>query len=199
MRRAGRRDGGIDVGLDRNRHGPDPLAVHRTAHRLARFARTLDVGTVDEQPDAPGYSTIAPLFNPREHGKTLGDRPPPTAGTVPGEIPARSARKTFDAERTWCVPYHQPAWTGRRATSWGPIRTRLRRSITAMTITAARVTRSMIVARAEVVGGLLEHVAHTHEPGPDDRYRHGRDLHGRETGRHTSRWRKTSRVCQGIN
>src|SRR5882672_2147897 len=139
LRRAGRRDGGIDVGLDRNRHGPDHLAAHRTAHLLARFARTLDVGTGDEQPDVTRIL---------DHRASIQ-----SAGPVPGaRHPARSAGKIFAAERAWCVPSHQPAWTGSRATSRGPTRTRLRRSITAVTITAARVTPSMIVARALTAG-----------------------------------------------
>src|SRR6185437_535507 len=47
---------------------------------------------------------------------------------------------------------HQSAWTGRTAASPGPERARLRRSITAVTTTAARVTPSMIVARALTAG-----------------------------------------------
>src|SRR6266568_4892475 len=81
LRRVGRRDRGVDIGLARNRHRPDHVADYRAAHLLAPFARAVHVGPVDEQLNIARI--LVHRVSSRSAGNTarLADSPQPAPET----------------------------------------------------------------------------------------------------------------------
>ena len=134
---------------DMTLHGLEPNTIKAYVQCVARFARHFG-----KSPDLLGTAEIRSYLLYLTHDRNV------SASTYNQALCALKFLYRVTLKKDWGLDglarsrrHHRPARPGRRAASWpGPTRTRLRRSITAVIITAASVMPSMIVARALTAG-----------------------------------------------